>query len=187
MVMKWNLKCETSLVAERPETRQHFFYFFTVFGSPWKGAPPRKGARFHVFTVVCSFSRRSRIDVRCSVALRVCLARAGGRRCPQRVGSNAALPPDICAFSESLCHRLEDKPIHLHCRRLRPITDHRSSFTYPGGVGRGCGLGRGLGNGVVLGVAVGVGVDVGVGVGVTVGVTVAVGVGVGVGVDWGCN
>jgi hypothetical protein len=29
--MKWNLKCETSLVAERSETRQHFFYFFAFF------------------------------------------------------------------------------------------------------------------------------------------------------------
>ncbi|PYK17397.1 MAG: hypothetical protein DME64_00145 [Verrucomicrobia bacterium] len=86
MVNEVELKCETSLVAERPETRQHFFYFFTFFGSAWKGAPPRKGARFHVFTVVSSFSRRSRIDVRCSVALRECLARTGGTRCPQRVG-----------------------------------------------------------------------------------------------------
>src|SRR6266849_2084138 len=31
MVMKWNLKCETSLVPEKPETRQHFFYFLRFF------------------------------------------------------------------------------------------------------------------------------------------------------------
>jgi hypothetical protein len=29
--MKWSLKCETALVAEIRETRQHFFYFFTIF------------------------------------------------------------------------------------------------------------------------------------------------------------
>jgi len=27
--------------------------------------------------------------------------------------NNAALPPDICAFGESVCHRLQEKPIHL--------------------------------------------------------------------------
>src|SRR2546421_10649888 len=90
MVNEVELKCETSLVAERPETRQHFFYFFTFFGSAWKGAPPRKGARFHVFTVVCSFSRCRGIDARCSVALRVCLARTGGTRCLECVGPATA-------------------------------------------------------------------------------------------------
>jgi len=89
MVNEVELKCETSLVAERPETRQHFFYFFTFFGSAWKGAPPRKGARFHVFTVVSSFSRRSRIDVRCSVALRECVWRAQ----VEHVVLNALVPP----------------------------------------------------------------------------------------------
>jgi hypothetical protein len=41
MVMKWmKLECETPLLAETPETRQHFFLFFPdflflpVFGSP---------------------------------------------------------------------------------------------------------------------------------------------------------
>jgi hypothetical protein len=27
-------ECETTFVAEMPETRQHFFYFFTIFLSP---------------------------------------------------------------------------------------------------------------------------------------------------------
>jgi len=31
--MKWNLKCGTSVVAERPETRQHLFYFLRFFVS----------------------------------------------------------------------------------------------------------------------------------------------------------
>jgi hypothetical protein len=33
--------------------------------------------------------------------------------------SNAALPPDICAFGESFYHRLEDKPIHLGLVQLQ--------------------------------------------------------------------
>jgi hypothetical protein len=31
---KVDLKCRTSLVAEIPETRQHFFYFFSFFSFP---------------------------------------------------------------------------------------------------------------------------------------------------------
>ena len=40
------------------------------------------------------------------------LARVGGTRCPQRVASGG-LPPDIRAFGALICHRLEDKTIHL--------------------------------------------------------------------------
>jgi hypothetical protein len=30
-----------------------------------------------------------------------------------RLQINAALPPDICACGGSVCHRLQEKPIHL--------------------------------------------------------------------------
>jgi len=29
------------------------------------------------------------------------------------LADNAALPPDICAFGESVCHPLQEKPIHF--------------------------------------------------------------------------
>jgi hypothetical protein len=37
------------------------------------------------------------------------------------LADNAALPPDICAFGESVCHRLREKPIHL---RLGARVEH---------------------------------------------------------------
>jgi hypothetical protein len=79
----------------------------------------------------------------------------------------------------SMCHRVEDKTIHLHARfaanRFQPpLTVGSISAT---NYGRGGGVGRVLG--VMLGRGVGVGLAVGVGV--AVGVTVGVAVGVGLG------
>jgi hypothetical protein len=37
------------------------------------------------------------------------------------LADNAALPPDICAFGESVCHRLQEKQIHL---RLSARVEH---------------------------------------------------------------
>src|SRR5947209_429256 len=110
----------------------------------------------------------------------------------------------------SMCHRVEDKTIHLHarfCGEPFPATLNGSinatNYGRGGGVGRtlgvACGLGVGVGLGVVVGVAVGVdvgvgggvvvvvGVEVGVKVAVAVAVAVAVGVGLAVGVDVGVN
>jgi len=190
--MKWSLKCGTSVVAERPETRQDLFLRF------FRSSVGRSLA----ILIVCYLAVRSISRVGCDSG------RWNGRRgdSPTRWQIDRGLPPDIRAFGRSSAigpsrtgifrksrptvglielecgnaYRLRNSAERLDtAKRLQPITIPSSRY----GVGRGCGVGRGLGNGVGLGVAVGVGV------GVTVGVAVAEGVGVtvGVGVGWGCN
>jgi len=115
--VEFEFEYETPFVIEMPETRQHFFYFFTIFSSRAR-IPPHSCDRNSSVTRSALFS--TNWQSRCSAAQYIieCLptSRRGGAIHP--VPSNAALPPDICAFSESLCHRLEDKPIHL---RVRPL------------------------------------------------------------------
>jgi len=187
--MKWSLKCGTSVVAERPETRQDLFLRF------FRSSVGRSLA----ILIVCYLAVRSISRVGCDSGRWNALS-------PRRWQIDGGSPPDIRAFGRSSAigpsrtgifrkSRSTVGLIELECgnayclrssaeclytaRRLQPITIPSSRY----GVGRGCGAGRGLGNGVGLGVAVGVGV------GVTVGVAVAEGVGVavGVGVAWGCN
>ena len=79
----------------------------------------------------------------------------------QRVGNaDAALPPDICAFSDSFAiifSRLRqgyggprEKPIHLCKDVMRPQRTHSIGAGNP--YGRRTGVGRGFGEGVARGV-----------------------------------
>jgi hypothetical protein len=168
------LKCGTSVVAERPETRQDLFLRF------FRSSVGRSLA----ILIVCYLAVRSISRVSCDSGRWNALSSTRWQIGPSRTGIFRKSRPTV-GLIELECgnaYRLRNSAERLDtAKRLQPITIPSSRY----GVGRGCGVGRGLGNGVGLGVAVGVGVGVTVGVAVAEGVGVTVGVGVGVG--WGCN
>ena len=168
-----------------PDTRQHFFYFFTIFLS-------------HVII-------RSQFPITRTMTngRTIWASMQGGwpsatlsKRvvCLQRLTELA--PPFDSANPAKLSAIAETGWVRTGCRKEETAkgrngdAEHVVYSPIPGsgsryGVGRGCGVGRSLGNGVGLSVAVGVGVGVGVTAGVGLGVTAGVGVGVTVGVAVG--
>jgi len=91
--MKWNLKRETSLLAERPETRQHFFYFFTFFLLP----PHCSSARTAIVEVLLRKTRPGRRQCHSSCAGCDNEVERSSRRLPTH-WQLRLLPPDIRAF-----------------------------------------------------------------------------------------